>query len=133
MTDEEMSKEMLLEHYRNPHNYGRVENPSASMIEFNPVCGDTVQITIKVENGIIVGVKFIGRGCSISQGSASMLTEKVLGISVEDAKKITQDDILEMLGMTLGPSREKCAILSLNTLQKCIRKYEDETGGKQVG
>lgn len=129
MSDEEINTEILLDHYRNPHNYGQVEDPSAKILEFNPVCGDTVQMTVKIEDGKVADAKFIGRGCSISQGTASMLTDHVKGMSVEDVKKIKQEDILNMLGLTLGPSREKCALLSLNTLHKCIKDCEKK-GGK---
>ena len=130
MTDEEINTEILLDHYRHPHNYGQVDNPSVKLVEYNPVCGDTVQISLKVENGVISDIKFLGRGCSISQGSASMLTDRVKGKTIDEVKRIRQEEILEMLGLSLGPSREKCAILSLNTLQKCITRYEAESGGK---
>lgn len=129
MTDEEISTEILLDHYRNPHNYGQIEEPSEKLVEFNPVCGDTVQITVKIDNGVVSDIKFIGRGCSISQGSASMLTDKVKGMPIEEIKKINQEDILDMLGLTLGPSREKCALLSLNALHKCISNHEKKAQG----
>lgn len=129
MTDEDINTEILLEHYRSPHNYGQIQDASAKMMEYNPVCGDTVQFTISVDGGAIRDIKFIGRGCSVSQASASMLTDRVLGKSLEEVKKITPEDILQMIGLSLGPSREKCALLSLNALHKCIRKYEEETGG----
>lgn len=129
MSDEEMNTEILLDHYRNPHNYGQVEGPTAKVLEYNPVCGDTVQMTVKISDRKVVEAKFIGRGCSISQGTASMLTDHVTGKTVEEVKNIKEGDVLSMLGLKLGPSREKCALLSLNTLQKCIREYEDK-GGK---
>lgn len=129
MSDEEINTEILLDHYRNPHNYGQIEDPTAKILEYNPVCGDTVQMTVRIENGTVSDAKFIGRGCSISQGSASMLTDHIKGKSVEEVKKISEEDVLGMLGLNLGPSREKCALLSLNTLQKCIVEYEKK-GGK---
>ena len=129
MSEEEINTEILLDHYRNPHNYGQVEDPTSKILEYNPVCGDTVQMTVKIEDGRLSDVKFIGRGCSVSQGTASMLTDHVKGKTVEEVKKITPEDVLGMLGLSLGPSREKCALLSLNTLHKCIKNYE-EHGGK---
>lgn len=120
MTDEDVRTEILLEHYRAPHNYGRMDGPSAQLLEYNPVCGDTVQIFVKVRDGTIEDIKFIGRGCSVSQGSASMLTDMVKGMKVEEALRIQPSAILEMIGLPLGPSREKCALLPLNTLQKCL-------------
>ncbi len=129
MSEEEINTEILLDHYRNPHNYGQIENPSSKILEYNPVCGDTVQMTVKIDHGKISDVKFIGRGCSVSQGTASMLTEYAKGKTVEEVKGITPEDVLKMLGLSLGPSREKCALLSLNTLHKCIKNYEEQ-GGK---
>ena len=129
MTDEEISTEILLDHYRNPHNYGQIEDANEKLIEFNPVCGDTVQITIRIENDVVTDIKFIGRGCSVSQGGASMLTDKVKGMNIGEIKKINQEDILNMLGLKLGPSREKCALLSLNALHKCIANHEKKTHG----
>ncbi len=128
MTEEEINTEILLDHYRNPHNYGQLENPSSKILEYNPVCGDTIQMTVKIEESRISDVKFVGRGCSVSQGTASMLTDHVKGKTVEEAKGITQEDVLAMLGLSLGPSREKCALLSLNTLHKCIKDYEEHGG-----
>lgn len=131
MTDEEIRTEVLLDHYRNPHNYGKMEEPSVTMAEYNPVCGDTVQINLKIENGVVVDAKFIGRGCSVSQGTASMLTDRVKGMGLEEIKKISKEDVLDMLGLSLGPSREKCAILPLNTIHKCLKNYEEQGGKKQ--
>lgn len=122
MTDEEERMEVLLDHYRSPHNYGRIENPTAELMEYNPVCGDTVQIFLMVENRKIREIKFMGRGCSVSQGSASMLTDLVGGKTVDEAMSITPEQIIDMIGLPLGPSREKCALLPLNALQKCLKK-----------
>ena len=79
----------------------------------------------EIDNGIITDVKFIGRGCSVSQGAASMLTERVKGKTTEDVMKIGPEEVLTSIGLNLGPSREKCALLSLNALQKSVRKYRD--------
>jgi nitrogen fixation NifU-like protein len=95
-------------------------------VEYNPVCGDAVQFSFKVEGGKIEEIKFIGRGCSISQGSASMLTEMVQGMTIEEAASISPEAVLARIGLDLGPSREKCALLSLNALHKMIRKYGEK-------
>ena len=113
-----------MDHYRNPHNYGIVQNAASKIIEYNPVCGDTIQITISVENGKISDAKFIGRGCSISQASASILTDMVKGMPLEEVKNIDEDKYIKSLGITLGPSREKCALLAVNALKKCIKDYQ---------
>lgn len=127
MSDEEISTEILLEHYRSPHNYGKMENPSVEMLEYNPVCGDAIQMFLLVKQGIIEDVKFMGRGCSVSQASASMLTDRVKGKRLNEADSITPEDILEMVGLSLGPAREKCALLSYNTLKKCIKAVENKS------
>ncbi|MCL4452130.1 MAG: SUF system NifU family Fe-S cluster assembly protein [Candidatus Thermoplasmatota archaeon] len=118
--NDEVYTEILLDHYRSPRNYGSVENPSAQITEHNPLCGDTVHFSLKVEGGKIVDIKFVGQGCSISQGAASILTELVKGKSVAEVQAITDADFLKILGIRLGPNREKCALLSLNALKKAI-------------
>ena len=111
-------KENILDHYRNPRNSGTLDQPTHSHEEHNPLCGDVVRIELHVnEDNIIDQVAFSGRGCAISQASASMLTELLQGKSLEEAKKIDKDDILEMLGIEIGPVRIKCALLSLKVLK----------------
>lgn len=124
MSDNDMQAEIVLEHYREPHNYGTLENATVSMTESNPVCGDTVNISLLIEDGAVKDVKFVGKGCSISQASASMLTDRIMGKSLEELKEIDEESIIDMIGLKLGPSREKCALLSFNTLQKCIKEYQ---------
>ena len=118
--NDEVYTEILLDHYRSPRNYGSIENSSAQITEHNPLCGDTVHFSLKIEGGKIVDIKFVGQGCSISQGAASILTELVKGKSVAEAQAITEADFLKILGIRLGPNREKCALLSLNALKKAI-------------
>lgn len=124
MSEDEMQAEIILEHYREPHNYGSLENPSVSLTESNPVCGDTVNLSLLIENGVVKEVKFVGKGCSISQASASMLTDRIVGKTLEELKNMDEQSIVDMVGLKLGPSREKCALLSFNILQKCIKEYE---------
>ncbi|HLH86152.1 MAG TPA: iron-sulfur cluster assembly scaffold protein [Thermoplasmataceae archaeon] len=122
MKDQELQMEIILDNYRNPHNYGRIEDPSVKLLEYNPVCGDAVELFLKIDGDRISEVRFIGRGCSISQGAASILTDLVKGKSVGDVKKLTKEQFLDIIGLDLGPSREKCALLSYNTLMKCLEK-----------
>ena len=111
-------KENILDHYRNPRNTGTLDHPTHSHEEHNPLCGDIVRIDLHVnEDNIIDKVAFSGRGCAISQASASMLTELLQGKSLEEAKAIDKDDILELLGIEIGPVRIKCALLSLKVLK----------------
>ncbi len=110
-------QEDILDHYENPSNYGSLENPDISYEEDNPLCGDKIRIDLKVEDGIITDIRFSGHGCTISRASASMLTERIKGQRLDDVKKMSKDDILEMLGIPLGPVRLKCALLSLKVLK----------------
>ena len=115
--------ENILDHYRNPRNYGELENPDIHSKDSNPLCGDVIELSIKVKDGVISDVKFKGKGCAISQASASMLTERLIGMSVEEATKLSRDDILNMLGVELSPVRLKCALLSLKVLKLGIYSF----------
>ncbi len=110
-------QEELLDHYENPSNYGILTNPDISHEEDNPLCGDMIRMDLMVDNGIIKEVRFSGYGCTISQAAASMLTEKIEGKSLEEIKNISRDDIMDMIGIPLGPVRIKCALLALKVLK----------------
>lgn len=117
-----MYNELILEHSRYPSNYGTLDNATASDEEHNPLCGDQIRIDLIVEDDVVTDIKFSGRGCAISQASASMLTEAVLGKSVEEAKAFSKDDLLELIGIPLqrNPVRLKCALISLKALKSCL-------------
>lgn len=111
-------KENILDHYRNPRNAGTLEHFTHSHEENNPLCGDVIRIDLHVnEDNVIDQVAFKGKGCAISQASASMLTEMISGKSLEEAKKIGKENILEALGIEIGPVRMKCALLPLKVLK----------------
>ena len=110
-------KEEILEHYKYPHNHGRLENPNITFEDSNPVCGDVIRIDMKVDNNVVTEIRFDGKGCAISLASASMLTDMVEGKTLEEVKKISKDDILHALGIELGPVRLKCALLCLKVLK----------------
>ena len=127
----DLYREYILDHYQNPRNYGEMEDPDISHEEYNPLCGDRLVFQLKLENGRVVDVKFHGEGCAISQASASMLTERVLGKTIDDLKAITKEEILEMLGIPIGPVRIKCALLSLKALKAGIYgvpEWDEEEG-----
>ncbi|HLQ62173.1 MAG TPA: SUF system NifU family Fe-S cluster assembly protein [Candidatus Acidoferrales bacterium] len=115
--DDQFYREYILDHYKNPRNFGRLEHPDISHEEENPLCGDVVAMEFKLRDGQIADVRFHGRGCAISQASASLLTERLKGISLDDAKKISKDEVLEQLGIDISPARLKCALLSLKVLK----------------
>jgi nitrogen fixation NifU-like protein len=111
-------RENILDHYRHPRNTGTLDEATHSHEENNPLCGDVIRIDLHVnEDNIIDQVAFSGRGCAISQASASMLTEMIEGKTLDEAKQIGKEDILEALGIEIGPVRMKCALLSLKVLK----------------
>ena len=114
--------ENILEHYKDPHNHGTIENADVTQTAANPLCGDHLVLYITVDNGTLSAVKFAGRGCAISQASASMLTDELIGMKIAEAKAITADDVLEMLGVEIGPTRMKCALLILDALTEALQK-----------
>jgi len=114
-------REVLLERFNNPTNQGVLEKPDLEARLFNPICGDEVLIQLKVNNGIIDQAVYSGNGCAISQVSASFLAEAIEGEKLEKIKKLNKNDILGWLGVNPGPSRLKCALLSLEVLQKALK------------
>jgi nitrogen fixation protein NifU and related proteins len=115
--DDQFYREYILDHYKNPRNYGRLENADITHEEDNPLCGDVVGMDFRIKDGTIDDIKFHGRGCAISQASASLLTERIKGLSLDDAKKINKDDVLGELGIDISPARIKCALLPLKVLK----------------
>ncbi len=115
---DDLYRENILDHYKNPRNHGTLTPADFSYEDDNPLCGDRVRMDIRVdENQRVTQVAFSGRGCAISQASASMLTEEILGKTLEEVKHINKERILELLGIPLGPTRLKCALLSLKVLK----------------
>lgn len=117
-------QEELLDHYRYPRNYGILENPDIISESLNPSCGDEVSIQAHVQNGHISILKFQGKGCVISQAAASLLTQYAHNKPLEMLQKLTKDDILALIGITLGPTRLRCALLVLEALQQGIGYYQ---------
>jgi nitrogen fixation protein NifU and related proteins len=115
--DEQFYREYILDHYRNPRNFGRIEGADITHEEYNPLCGDMVGMDFRVREGVIEDVKFHGRGCAISQASASLLTERLKGMTLDEAQQVGKDDVLEELGIDISPARLKCALLSLKVLK----------------
>ena len=115
---EDMYREVILDHYKNPRFRGELDPAAISYEDDNPLCGDNIRIDLRVDdNDRIVECAFSGQGCAISQASASMLMEDIQGKTLEEIKKYSRDDILDMLGIELGPVRLKCAMLSLKVLK----------------
>jgi nitrogen fixation NifU-like protein len=118
---DDLYRENILDHYRHPRFKGKLEPHTHRHHEHNPVCGDELQVDLLVNNdGIVEQAAFSGHGCAISQASASMLMERIQGKPLEEVKKISKEDILEDLGIPIGPVRLKCALLSLKALKGSI-------------
>ena len=109
--------EEIIDHYKHPRRKGHLENPDIHYHDHNPFCGDELTIELKVEDNIVVDAAFDGRGCSISQATASMLMEEIVGKSLEEIKQYDKEYILDLLGIEIGPVRLKCALLSLKVLK----------------
>lgn len=116
-------QEELLDHYRNPRNRRRIEFPDFSSGHHNPSCGDDILFEGTFEQGVLARVGFQGSGCVISQGLASMLSQKVTGMSVGDILLLNSEDVKKIIGMTLGPNRLRCALLPLQALHEGVRVY----------
>jgi nitrogen fixation NifU-like protein len=113
----DLYREEILDHSRNPRNFGEISDPDFTFEDSNPLCGDRVRIDVKVDDGIIADIKFSGRGCAISQAAASMLTEMVKGHAVDEIRELSAEDMLDELGIQISPARVKCALLGLKVLK----------------
>ena len=117
-------REQLMEHYKNPRNRGRINDAQVEVTENNPLCGDIISMQLKIADGMIENVVFDGSACAVTIAASSILTDALKGKSLEEAKKTTKEELLELLGVELTTSRIKCASLPLEALQTLIRNYE---------
>ena len=136
---DELYKEVILDHYRSPRNKGRLDPHDVSLERNNPLCGDEIELFVRYDGDTIEGIAFEGKGCSISQASASMMTEKVQGLSVKDATSLAESiksmmagesegdqkelgDLVSLKGVVKYPVRIKCALLGWNTLEEALQE-----------
>jgi nitrogen fixation NifU-like protein len=128
-----MYRQQILDHYKNPRNYGELPDPDFTHVGENPSCGDTIKVDVKLadDDETIERVAFKGDGCAISQASASLLTEKLPGTSIEELKAMDTDDIVEMLGVDISPMRIKCAVLARQVAQDGAKLYRGEIDEKE--
>lgn len=118
----DMYAEHVIDHAKNPRNYGTLLEANMTAIESNPLCGDEIIITMKTDENKVKDIRFKARGCAISQASASMLCENVKGKYLEYVESLTREYVLEMMNITLSPSRLKCAMLPLNAIKKVLKE-----------
>lgn len=110
-------RDYILDHYRHPHNFGHLEHVDAQAEDLNPLCGDQIRMELALQDGVVKDVRFSGKGCAISQASASMLTERIKGMKLSDIAKLSKDVVLEDVGIGISPTRMKCAMLGLRVLK----------------
>lgn len=115
---DDLYREQIIERFKSPQFRGHLDPHNIFFEDDNPLCGDHIEITIRVdEDGIVTEAAFDGHGCAISQASADLLIEAIHGKSLEEVKSMTKEDLLDLLGIDLGPVRLKCALLSLKVLK----------------
>jgi nitrogen fixation protein NifU and related proteins len=130
---DDLYRDEILDHYRNPHNFGTLDEPDAVSEGANPLCGDRITMMLGIgANGTVEQVAFTGRGCAISQASASMLTDEIKGRQLADVAKLGQQDVLDNLSIEISPARMKCAMLSLETLQQALAERAHAAAGSDA-
>ena len=117
---DDLYRDFILDHYRNPRNAGTIEQPDATFEDNNPLCGDKIRMDLRIRDGIVEDVKFAGRGCAISQASASLLTEAIKGKPVTEVSRVGKEEVLENLGIEISAARLKCALLGLKVLKQAL-------------
>jgi nitrogen fixation NifU-like protein len=124
----DMYRQQILDHYKNPRNYGELEEATFSHVGENPMCGDEIEMYVKLDDDDekIEFVSFTGDGCAISQASASMLSEKLQGTTLEELDEMDRDDVIDMLGVDISPMRVKCAVLAEKVAQDGADIYTGE-------
>jgi nitrogen fixation protein NifU and related proteins len=122
---DDLYRDYILEHYRRPHNFGVLEEPTAKYEGANPLCGDRITMMLGIRDGVVADVAFTGRGCAISQASASLLTDEIKGKSVDEVARLTSADVLDLIGIEISPARLKCALLSLDTLEHALAEADE--------
>jgi nitrogen fixation NifU-like protein len=120
---DDLYQEFIIELYKNPLNYGELQGPDYKAQVHNPTCGDMITLYLKVKEGIIEEARFTGKGCAISQASASLVTGYLKGKKLEDIRRLTKEDVLSLIKVDLSknPTRMRCALLPLDALRKALK------------
>ncbi len=118
--------EEILDHYKHPRHFGHLDDPTLTYHDSNPFCGDEITLELKIENDKVVDVAFSGHGCAISRAAASMMTEEIIGKPLAELKEWSKDEVLDLLGIEVGPVRMKCALLPLKAMKAAVWGLADE-------
>jgi nitrogen fixation NifU-like protein len=114
---DDLYRENILEHYKRPRNWGELDDPDLEFEDVNPLCGDELKVQLKVEGGRVADIRFSGHGCAISQAAASMASEEIVGMPVDELLRLDRGFVLDLLGIDISATRIKCALLSLKVLK----------------
>ncbi len=114
---DDLYRENILEHYKRPHHWGEIENPDLEFYDTNPLCGDELKVQMRVADGKVSEIAFSGHGCAISQASASMASDELIGMEVDKLLTLDRDFVLDLLGIDISATRIKCALLSLKVVK----------------
>jgi nitrogen fixation NifU-like protein len=115
---DDLYREEILSHYKRPHNWGPMESPDLEFADTNPLCGDELKVMLRIgEDGTVAEVRFDGHGCAISQAAASMASDEIKGMKVDDLVRLDRSFVLDLLGIDISATRMKCALLSLKVIK----------------